>query len=236
MSINNSEDLNRYYNIINNLVDNYVESNKIKPSNLLNYLKPGSDRFNRFLIRNGLNEVKGSDIILKDILIDRAGMEEDGVYTFESYKYYESVEFKISNLKQCLYKGIEKSDIKSEKIIADYFDVNLGDIDVVDSEKHTFKVNDWNGDDWVVFIYSEEDFDIIKSNIKEYLFDELSSSSVDLVGEVKLELNDLIDKETYNKKLEDKLTSDFLTKLIEKILGESVKYLDVVKDYHLWSK
>lgn len=234
--ISNSEDLNKYYNIINGLVDNYVESNKIKPSSLLNYLTPGSERFRKFLTRNGLNEVQGTDVILRDVLIDRAGMEEDGVYTFESFKYYESVEFKISNLKQCLYKGVEKSDIKSEKIIADYFDVNLGDIDVVDSEKHTFKINDWNNDDWEVIIYSKEDLDIIKSNIKDYLFIELSSSSVSLVGDVKLELNDLIDKETYNRKLEDKLTSDYLTKLIEKILGEKTKYLDVVKDHHLWSK
>jgi len=236
MSINNREDLNKYYNLINELVDNYVEKHKIRPSNLIKYLSPGSDRFNKFLLKSGLSEVAGAEVVLKDVLYDRAGMEEDGVYTFESFKYYESVEFKISNLKQCLYKGVEKSDIKSEKIIADYFDVNLGDIDVVDSEKHTFKINDWNNDDWEVIIYSKEDLDIIKSNIKDYLFSELSSSSVSLVGDVKLELNDLIDKETYNKKLEDKLTSDYLTKLIEKILGENAKYLDVIKDYHLWSK
>ena len=30
MSINNREDLNKYYNLINELVDNYVEKHKIR--------------------------------------------------------------------------------------------------------------------------------------------------------------------------------------------------------------
>ena len=46
--ISNSEDLNKYYKIINELVDNYVEKHKIKPSRLINYLSPGSDRFKKF--------------------------------------------------------------------------------------------------------------------------------------------------------------------------------------------
>ena len=64
MSINNREDANRYYQMINDLVDEYTEKNKIRPSNLKRYLQPGSERFNKFLERNKLKDVKGAEIIL----------------------------------------------------------------------------------------------------------------------------------------------------------------------------
>lgn len=234
MSINNSNDLNNYYKIINELVDNYVEKHKIRPTNLINYLTPGSDRFNKFLTKNGLSEVRGSDRILADILLDRAGMEEDGIYTFESYKFFESVDFKISNLKQCLYKGIEKTDIKSEKVIADYFDINLGDIDVIDSEKHLFKINDWNNDDWEVIIYSEEDISIISSNIKEYLLDELKKSKIELAGDIIINLDDLIEDDYYSKKIEKELTEDKLKSIITNLLGNEAKFTEKLGSHYLW--
>ncbi len=174
MSINNREDANKYYQQINSLVDDYIDKWKVRPSNLKNYLKPDSERRKRFLVKNNLSELNGVDRVLNDILDDRSYMESDGVYTFESFKYFESNDFKIDSLKQCLYKGIEKSDINSEKILADFFDVNLGDIDIIDSEKHKFKVKDWQNDDWNVVVYSEEDINLIKSNIIEHLYEKIS--------------------------------------------------------------
>ena len=55
MSIRNSDDANRYYQLLNELVDEYMEKGKIRPSNLRRYLEPGSERFKKFLIRNKLN-------------------------------------------------------------------------------------------------------------------------------------------------------------------------------------
>ena len=39
MSINNREDVNRYYQIINELLDEYTEQHKIRPSNLKRYFR-----------------------------------------------------------------------------------------------------------------------------------------------------------------------------------------------------
>ena len=102
MSINNKEDANRYYQVINGLVDDYLDKWKVRPSNLKRYLQPGSERFNKFLERNKLKDIKGADVILKDIIEDRDSMEQDGVITFESFKMFESEEFKIHSMKQCL--------------------------------------------------------------------------------------------------------------------------------------
>ena len=56
MSINNKEDANRYYQVINGLVDDYLDKWKVRPSNLKRYLQPGSERFNKFLERNKLKD------------------------------------------------------------------------------------------------------------------------------------------------------------------------------------
>jgi len=191
MSINNREDANKYYQQINELIDDYMDKWKVRPSNLKRYLQPGSERFNKFLHRNNLKEVNGIDQVLSDVINDRVNMETDGVLTFENFKFFESDEFKVSNLKQCLYKGIEKADLNMEKVVADVFDTNLGSIDVVDSGKHIFKVNDWNGKDINVLIYSKEDLELIKNNIIDSLYEELKSKKVLLGGLIELPLSSI---------------------------------------------
>jgi hypothetical protein len=191
MSINNREDANKYYQQINELIDDYMDKWKIRPSNLKRYLQPGSERFNRFLKRNNFKEVNGIDRILSDVIEDRVNMESDGVLTFENFKYFESNEFKTSSLRECLYKGIEKADINLEKALADVFDTNLGSIDVIDTDKHIFKVNDWNNKDINVLIYSKEDLEIIKNNMIDFLFEELKSKKILLGGIVEISLSSI---------------------------------------------
>ena len=225
MSIKSREDANKYYQIVNELVDEYMSKGKIRPSNLKRYLQPGSERFKKFLIRNKLNEITGIDRVLSDVIEDRANMESDGVLTFENFKFFESDEFKIASIKQCLYKGIEKADLKMEKVLADIFDTNLGSIDIVDSEKHCFKIED----EEEVFIYSKEDISVIGLNIIDHLYDELCKKEVVLADDISINLSDLVGKESFEKKMHDFFTEEFLLKLIGKLLdseyykeGESV--------------
>ena len=234
MSINNREAANRYYQLINNLVDEYTERNKIRPSNLKRYLQPGSERFNRFLERNKLKDIKGASIILKDIIEDRESMEKDGVITFESFKMFESEEFKIQSLKQCLYKGIEKATQKMEKILADYFDTNLGDIDIVDSDKHIFKLNDWENSEWDVVIYSKEEMDVILTNVVEHMYEELSKKKIELSQHISIELYDLIKEDVFINKIQNILSDDMAKKLISDCLDNNFKFKDEFNDYFIW--
>lgn len=235
MSIKSREDANKYYQIVNELVDEYMSKGKIRPSNLKRYLQPGSERFKKFLIRNKLNEITGIDRVLSDVIEDRANMESDGVLTFENFKFFESDEFKIASMKQCLYKGIEKADLNMEKVLADIFDTNLGSIDIVDSEKHCFKIED----EEEVFIYSKEDISVIGLNIIDHLYDELCKKEVVLADDISINLSDLVGKESFEKKMHDFFTEEFLLKLIGKLLdseyykeGESVGK----GDHFVWRK
>jgi hypothetical protein len=73
-----------------------------------------------------------------------------------SFKVFESDDYKVSSILQSLYKGIDKADIKMEKLLADHFDANLSDIDIVDANKHIFRVTNWDENAVLVIIYSKE--------------------------------------------------------------------------------
>lgn len=235
MSINSREDANRYYQIINELVDDYIDKWKIRPSNLKRYLKPGSERFNKFLERNKLNDVKGADRVLRDIIEDRDNMEKDGVITFESFKLFESNEFKFESLKQCLYKGIEKADLNMEKVLADYFDTSLGQIDIIDADKHMFKLSNWKSDEDEVIIYSKEEVEVIKNNMTDYLFVELTKKKVEIVEGIEIDLSDLIKSNMFGEQMSQIFERDnFLTNTISKVT--SYKFNGESGNYLIWTK
>jgi hypothetical protein len=232
MSINSREDANKYYHLVNELVDDYIDKWKIRPSNLKRYLKPGSERLNKFLIRNNLSEVKGINKVISDVIEDRYYMEKDGVMAFESFKYFESIDFRIDSLKQTLYKGIEKSDINMEKFLADLFDTNLSDIDIIDSDKHLFKVSGWSDEDIKVTIYSQEDIEIITNNIFEYLYEELKSKEVEITKNIKINLDRLIDKDKFNYQFSDIFDNNKIISTISDLLSGEFK--EKKSNYYIW--
>jgi hypothetical protein len=238
MSINSREDANKYYQVVNKLVDEYIDKWKIKPTNLKRYLKNGSDKFEKFIDRNGLKDINGIKQVINDVIEDRVHMESDGVLTFERFKVFESDEFKITSIIQCLYKGIGKTDIKAEKFLADHFDANLSQIDIVDTDKHMFKISNWENEDLLVIVYNKDEFDIIKENIKEHLYDELLKQQIDLIVGVSLKLNTIIDKDKFNTDIESKLTDNLITDLINDSLEMNYTKFDFEKtdDYYLWIK
>ena len=234
MSINTREDANKYYQMVNTLIDDYIDKWKIRPSNLKRYLQPGSERFNKFLERNGLKEIKGAERILRDVIEDREAMEKDGVITFENFQLFESEEFKLSSLKQCLYKGIEKASNKHEKALADHFDTSLGHIDIVDSYKHIFNVNAW-GKEFDVVIYNKEEIELIKQNMLEYLYSEMKSKNIELSGGLKVNLGNLITEDSFKKEVTENVFSvTNPINLVTQSLGYEFK--DEFGEFFIWVK
>jgi len=244
MSIKSREDANKYYQLVNELVDDYMSKGKIRPSNLKRYLQPGSERFKKFLMRSKLNEITGIERVLADVIEDRASMESDGVLTFESFKFFESDEFKISSIRQCLYKGIEKADLKMEKVLADVFDTNLGSIDVVDSDKHVFHIEE---EMLNVVCFSLEDMKIIENNVVEFLYSELKKKEVELLdliqgGSLSINLGDFISSNeavfsAFDEAIRKKLDDGELLLIIENLLSSDYQgYAEMksAKDYYIW--
>ena len=221
--IRNSEDANKYYQIVNQYVDDYIEEfikkHKFKPSRVESYLLENKAKLKNFISRRGLSDVNGIEQVLSDILQDRVSMRKDSVMTFENFKFLDSDDFKILDLKQCLYKGIDNVTINHEKILADYYDVSLSQIDVVSAEKHIFKIDELN-----IVIYNEDELNIIKENIKDYVLNQTFSKNIKLdLGSSDLDLNvnvkDFMDTEKFNNKIEEILTKENVKNITSSILG-----------------
>jgi hypothetical protein len=168
------------------------------------------------------------------VIEDREHMEKDGVITFESFNLLESQEYKISTLKQCLYKGIEKADLNMEKVLADYFDVNLGSIDVVDSDKHKFKIEDWKNDDWLVVIYSKEEIDTIKENLFDHFYEIISEKKIEIIEGLDINLTELINRELFENKITEIITDNKLKEIITKSLGDDWSFEKEFREYFIF--
>lgn len=257
MSINNREELNNYYQYFNELVDEYTEKWKIRPSNLKRYLQPGTERFNKFLEKSKTKLKKdfGLDIndsysrlVLQNVIEDRFAMEKDGVLNFDNYNLLESVEYQISSLMICLYKGLGKADTNYEKFLADFYDTNLSQISIVSQSEcsdeltsmianssHLFDVTEWSNTVRVI-LWSKEDFLLISENIKEFLLDQLSSKEIEVVG-LKINLKDLIDTISFRKKLESMVSEEFVINLITNCTEDfTYESKSAQAGYYLWYK
>jgi hypothetical protein len=231
---NKSSKLTSDYKLIGQLIDQYIDENSIRPSRLKHYLKPGGKKFLKFLERNRLKDIPGCERILSDVIEDRVAMEKDGILTLEQFKLFESVEFRKIELGETIYKGIEKADIEMEKKLADYFDTNLGNIDIIDSDKHHFKIEDWNNDDYLIICYSDEDLEIIKQNITDYFYFIISETSIDLVDGISLTLSGVVDEENLAEKLENMVFGNKLYEIIASVLGEEWSYEGTHSGLHIW--
>lgn len=216
--INNSEDLNKYYNIVNQYVDEYIDKWKIKPTNLKNYLLGNKSRLVNFLEKKGLKDINRIDRIVSDVIDHRVELYNDGVITFESFKLLESEDFRVVDLKQCLYKGIEKCTIEHEKILADFFDLSLSQVDPISTEKHLFWVHDI---DTPVVVYNSEEMSVIRENIIDYVYNQLTGKTVSLdVGREKFEVNlgTFISEQQFKEKFSESLDNTRVQEIISSLL------------------
>lgn len=215
--IRNSEEANKYYQLVNKYIDEYTETHKIGPKNLSKYFNKKNDKLIKFIERNGLKDIKNIQRVIDDVIEDRISIENDTVRKFESFRIFESDEFKFLNLRQCLYKGIEKCDIEHEKIIADYFDTSLGHIDVVDSNKHIFNI-----EDVTCVIYNSEEINIITQNMKEFFFNEVFNKEIKIesfnIG-LNFNIKNFIDEDKFYNYINTILTIEKVTEYIKVILS-----------------
>ena len=119
-----------------------------------------------------------------------------------------------------------------EKVLADVFDTNLGSIDVVDSSKHIFKVNDWNGEDINVLIYSKEDLELIKGNVIDCLYNEVISKKVLLGGLIDVSLGDFVSQDGFTTMMSDRLEGDGLNDIISHLL--EMEAYESFNGYQIW--
>lgn len=211
--IRNSEDANKYYELVNKFIDEYVDLHKIRPSKLSVYLK-NNDKLRNFLKKSGLSDSSDIKRIIDDVLADREAMEKDGVLTFENYIFENSSVDLKKDLKDFIYLGIGKSNIIHEKLLSNFFSVSLSNLDVVDSDNHIFIVDDV-GKKKCCLVFSDEELTLIVENLKEFVEYKVSSYSVSLdeIG-LKIPILDILDESNLSSFLNQRLSMDSVKEIL----------------------
>lgn len=212
--INNSEDLNNYYRLVNQYIDEYIEKG-INPLKLGKYLN--KSKLKNFLERKGLDTIQNIDKIVQDVIDDRISLEKDSVLKFESFKIFESNNISFDSVRECLYRNIGSSDINHEKILADFYDVSLSQIDVISSEEHSFKVNKF-GDEVKCIIYTQDDLKIIGENLKSLIIEEINTKFIELDYQINIPVDKITDPIKIEKYLEEYIDVDMVKNIISLIL------------------
>ena len=218
--ITNSEEANKYYQLINQYIDDYTEKWKIKPSNLGKYLLK-NNKLIKFLERNGLKDIKNVDRVIKDVIDDRIAIQNDMVMTFENFKFFESTEFKMLDLRQCLYKGVDKTTIEHEKILADHFDISLSHINIINADKHILKIEGLKSD-FECVIYTIDELGIIKENIKEYCLEQATNTSIILQGvglKTEVNIREFIDVDKFKHHIDSLINMEKVKEILRMLLS-----------------
>jgi len=209
-----TEEVNKYYDLINQYIDSYIDEWNIRPSKLKKYLNP--NRVKSYLEKSGLDSVKMINRVIDDVIDDRVSMEKDNVLTFESY-IMESLESEVSEID--VYSNIPNASIDHEKILADKFDTALSRISIVNPARHIFDVDGMVADNRVV-VFDESEMNIIKDNMISMISNSISKSKVKVEGfPMEVEVGKFVDEsklKTYSNNL---LTDEVISDVLKEMLG-----------------
>lgn len=210
MKIDNREQANFYYSKMHEVLKEYLQDWNINPINLRKYFKKGSSKYNNFLERSGLSEVKGIHRVFDDVLDDMASFKKEYIASYESFTLNNE---SILSLKSALYLNLKEANLDMEKFLADYFDTNLSLVTGLSLTKHLYLVEDWDTDKYI-YIYDQDDIDTITDNFMNYFYQFASKKDIDLVFNLSLNLKNLISFDDFSSKVEDSLTEQKVIDII----------------------
>ena len=137
--ISNSEELNKYYKLINTKLKKYSDMN-IPDSKIAKYLKPGSENFKSFINNDEeLKDVDGIETILKDIIEDTYAIYKDKISKKKIVETYSSFLLESSIID--LNLNIDDKH-NHEKALADIYKISISYIEELNPKIHLYSVND----------------------------------------------------------------------------------------------
>ncbi len=210
--ISNREEANNYYDIINNHIDDYIQNWKVSPINLKKYFSR-KEKVKNFLNRVGLSDVERIESILNDVIEDREAIIKDKVMKFENFQIRESFDFSNTN-----------EDY--EKVLADFFHTSLSHIEAIEKKKHKFKIDDM-GEVVQASIFSENDLQDFKTQLKQLLTNETKETDVDFY-QIKIDEKNL--KTKFSMVLSDIIDESKFDSALEELLIEK-KVIEVLTDW-----
>lgn len=241
--ITTTEENNKYYQLMNEFIDEYINKWKINPSNLRKYFS-SSEKVNSFLKRYQIEDIEGIKKIFSDVLEDRESMMKDGILKFEKFIINED----LGNIK------LDKSNISYEKALADLYHTSVGHVDVITIDEHKYKINDF-GKEVDVVIYSDIDVDNFKKSSIPMIINQIKQESIDLYkvdlglssGKlikcgVSFNLSDVVNEDNLKEYISNRLSIEKIIEMITHFINDypilkskkKYEYKSTYKGYHIW--
>jgi hypothetical protein len=202
----NSDDLKKYYGLVNGFIDNYIEEYKISPDKLKKYLSD-KNKFNNFVKRNNLEGIKNIERVITDVIDDRFWMYKDKIGKVKKFESFINESFDP-------FDGLEDSNIKHEKYLSNHFDVSLSSVSKIGDNNYNIEL--FNGDKKVYF-YTGDDIYQIKINIKNDYLESFYKMKIELDG-ISLNISDITDKPSISENLYDKIDIQFISNYLKDLL------------------
>lgn len=166
-----SKKLTQDFKKIKGLLSKYVKDSKIKPNDLYRFLKTKKN-LNNFIEKESLDDDTHTRRVIKDVIDNMLNKEKD---------IKESTVIKFGKFTEKLNESVlntQPFDTYSyEKVLADYYNISVKHIDIIDDKNHLFSIKDFDSLIKVVCLSSEE-FETIKINILNKVKEEIFMSNV----------------------------------------------------------
>jgi len=236
------DNINDFYQKVNELIDSYFESWNIKPSSLKRYLKKGSIGLKKFIERNELSEIDRIEKVILDVVEDRYGMEKDNVIKFESFNesdWEEDFEFpKYSGIdpyffNHPIFKDLTEADINFEKSICDKYRVSLGHVEK-GSLSRSYDINLKNRTMKCV-VFSTEDFKLMITNLKNIITDRLYKQNISMKDiNFEVEISEILKSKEEILNQINVREEDVLKVVNDLLQNEGYDYNGDFKGYYFW--
>jgi len=236
IKLKNREDANKYYKIVNEIIDKFIDNTNARPKEVYVYI---NKNMRKFLDNNKLSEVVGIERVVSDVIEHRKSLQDDNILTFEGFS---SVLEDISDLKS--------NNVRKEKILADFFHISSGHIDTINQDLNIYQVKDFD-ESYFVTCLSENDLNQIRTKLKNLLTNKIISQKIqfdplveNFIGEnSNLNLNKFIDDTKLSVFLDESINSESCIKYFEFFLNNSdivelgnidLKFITDSNGYKIW--
>jgi len=196
----NIDNIDEYYEIVNNKIDEFFKYN-IDPKSLKRYLKRGTSGMNRFIEKSKLDDVKNIEKVIEDVVDDRIAKKELEITTFENFTPDDFViNFSI--------------DENVHKIIADFYKVSLGHLIIDNNHIKLTRVKS----EKELFIYTMDQLDTIFNQICNKIYNQIKNDiiSFDLL-DLDIILTDKIEEKYFKLKTFESIKGNYI--IVQKILS-----------------
>jgi len=196
----------------------------------------------QLLVKKIFNKIINDRIALEKDKKNNKKIMENKIIKFTQYQIINEMKLPIIKLNEILDEVSKVSNKTLKTVLVTYFKTYIEYIDLIDKNKHIFRINDMSGDilnnnraSFDVIIFDKIDLNQIKTNIIDYSIGEFYTTlpeEVNVFG-ISMKPSSFINKEELKQVFEGQITDQVTIDIISNVT--KFNYLEKFNDFFIWS-